>query len=81
MSCIVLKSTPSDDGLVHEPVMWTNDRYEANGYACWHGCGSKDRFNIIETDMEPWIDACMSDGTYVAGIGGVCYIDEGELEL
>lgn len=88
MSYIVLKSTPSDDGWVHEPVMWTVSTEQALLYTNTQNfirddipSEQRERFNVIETDMTGWIDPCEGQGVYQCGIGGYFYIDESKLDL
>lgn len=85
MSYIVIKSTPSDDGWVHEPVMWTINAIEAYGYEenqqNEHD-GREDgiMMNVIETDLNSSVDL-IEDGEYMVCIDGLCYIDESKLDL
>lgn len=83
---VVLKSSKTDDGWEHEAIAWCAWEDAANSIVEREGKPFSVRYgyvkySVIETDMEPWIDACIGDGSYVGGIGGVFYIDESTLDL
>ena len=87
MSYVVLKSTPKDNGWIHEPILWTDDEELAYSYAeipkiVKMAIGETNaRFNVIETDMSGWLEPCEDQGVYQCGIGEYFYIDEGKLNL